>query len=555
MANAKTDATAATESDVNFNSDPQTDAKSRTSAAQPNFGSTLISRSTTKTKNTIRSTTSARTTTLPVKFTDLLFNCTDMTCARNPSLFDSSSTLIDSKKYGTWREICGELFLFGKSIVTWETNVNMCCSIGMKPLAFETLEKFNCFKDITQYEVWPYNFNYWTSAHQIFSNNTFQWCLYNTPGTFTNANPMWATGHPNNLVFEECVHLSISKNTTELTQKSCTNTFVFSCKGKPTPAPPCFTPTCPTGKCSKNDSLYSVAPDKVSQFLAKPSQYGTWKSMNYRIYMFSNASKAWAEAITTCCAIGMKLLSVEMDYKYSVLSQALGTINSTLSGKYWTSGTDNGCPGAFGWCAANKLVRGPIWARGEPQIIGKNCIAVDVSSTNTTLSTANCTANLPFICEVRDTSNSTSRGKAIKDECVSNYNVSEDEQDSIFNSTKFDIKIKCFLKCLGESGGFILNGRLVDEQLMKLAETLSPNNNDQLMSDFKAVDECSSLKGMDDCDAAALAYQCGQEKAPNLVANAIKVVELNNTAEKSPLQPTLGECDTDYTCAVDVKLY
>jgi len=37
------------------------------------------------------------------------------------------------------------------------------------------------------------------------------------------------------------------------------------------------------------------------------------------------------------------------------------------------------------------------------------------------------------------------------------------------------------------------------------------------------------LEGMGECDTAALAYQCGQEKAPALVANAITAVELNST--------------------------
>jgi len=36
-------------------------------------------------------------------------------------------------------------------------------------------------------------------------------------------------------------------------------------------------------------------------------------------------------------------------------------------------------------------------------------------------------------------------------------------------------------------------------------------------------------EGMSECDTAALAYQCGQEKAPALVANAITAVELNST--------------------------
>jgi len=35
---------------------------------------------------------------------------------------------------------------------------------------------------------------------------------------------------------------------------------------------------------------------------------------------------------------------------------------------------------------------------------------------------------------------------------------------------------------------------------------------------------------MDECDTVALAYQCGQEKAPALIANAIATAEMNNSA-------------------------
>jgi hypothetical protein len=35
---------------------------------------------------------------------------------------------------------------------------------------------------------------------------------------------------------------------------------------------------------------------------------------------------------------------------------------------------------------------------------------------------------------------------------------------------------------------------------------------------------------MDECDTAAMIYQCGQEKAPNLVANVISAVEVNSSA-------------------------
>ncbi|CAB3387257.1 Hypothetical predicted protein [Cloeon dipterum] len=480
----------------------------------------------------------------------VIYDCSGLSCLRNNSLFDRDGVLNDAKAYGSWREICGELYLFGKSIVTWKENLKRCCSIGMKPIAFETFDQFNCLKKLTTQEVWKYSSNYWTAARQVWSNDLFQWCSLSPPERFANLTTMWANGFPDNATSKYCVHLSVPK--TELTEKNCSFKFIFSCKGSPTPAPRCFTPVCPKDACSKDNALYSPGLDNVTKFLTKPTQYGLWKSMNYRVYMFSKENKTWNDARMTCCSIGMKLLSLDADFKYNVLSQLLGEDSASLSAKYWTSGTDNGCPGAFGWCASNRLVRAPIWAPGEPRI-GNYCVIADVTSSSTSLKTSDCGVTLRFICETRDTSNSTSGGDAIKDECASNFNVSIAEQDNIFNSTSFNARIKCFLRCVGEFGGMVVNGRIVDEQLIKLAEALSNNDEAKLMKNLGAVDECTNIKGMDECDTIASAYQCGQEKAPDLVANAIKAVELNSTGEVSPLQPILGQCITDFDCSVDVR--
>jgi len=35
--------------------------------------------------------------------------------------------------------------------------------------------------------------------------------------------------------------------------------------------------------------------------------------------------------------------------------------------------------------------------------------------------------------------------------------------------------------------------------------------------------------GMDECDTATKAYQCGQENSPELISNAIAAVEMNAT--------------------------
>jgi len=79
-------------------------------------------------------------------------------------------------------------------------------------------------------------------------------------------------------------------------------------------------------------------------------------------------------------------------------------------------------------------------------------------------------------------------------------------------------------------------------------------------------------EGMDECDTAALAYQCGQEKAPALIANAIASVERNTSVvstiiiyfisddlffkkkkEAVPLPPVMPFCSSDYECIIDVS--
>jgi hypothetical protein len=89
----------------------------------------------------------------------------------------------------------------------------------------------------------------------------------------------------------------------------------------------------------------------------------------------------------------------------------------------------------------------------------------------------------------------------------------------------------------------------VDETMIQMAETMASNNDDlsELQKNLGAVETCSGLsrnpprvqliiyfnmqipEGMDECDTAALVYQCGQEKAPDLVANAISTAEFNSS--------------------------
>ncbi|XP_065341655.1 uncharacterized protein LOC135940609 [Cloeon dipterum] len=490
-----------------------------------------------------------------------IYDCLENTCKKNESLFYKDGRLIDANDYGYWNEACGILYLWGKSVVDWQTNYNKCCSLGMMPIALENDTKKECLDNLSKPSVWKYNSNYWTAARKTRTNGTFQWCSpnqTNSDSKFDNSSSYWLPGQPNNFNGENCVHLQVNKSIGRmyLTDKNCSNFYVFGCQGKPTPSPPCFSPKCPTFGCDKTTSFFSTLPDGKTQYLTKPINHGFWYTINGRTYVFSSVKQTWLDAAKACCAIGMKILSIEFDYEYTNLIAAAKN-SSNAEGIFWTSGSDEGCEGNFGWCAVNKLVRSQEakWYPGEPNNYNgkENCIYLKLGKTGGTLYDADCSTSQMYICEARDTTKTTSSSEAMVDECGAAFNVSRDEAKQIFNTTKYSLKIKCFLKCMGENGGFMLNGKLVDESILMMAESMAANAA-KMQENMIAVSTCSSKKGMDECDTASLVFQCGQENAPELVANIINTVELNTSSEAVPLRGLVPKCPTEYDCVLDPQM-
>jgi len=97
------------------------------------------------------------------------------------------------------------------------------------------------------------------------------------------------------------------------------------------------------------------------------------------------------------------------------------------AGEYWTSGSDSGCEGVFGWCAVNKLVRDKEakWAPGQPddKNSAENCVSVNMANDSVLLSDSDCAKKLNYVCETRDTRNAISSPEAMIDECAAAFNV------------------------------------------------------------------------------------------------------------------------------------
>ncbi|CAB3370251.1 Hypothetical predicted protein [Cloeon dipterum] len=63
------------------------------------------------------------------------------TCEKNLALFNSENRLIKVATYGTWYTTADTTYLFGSSNVTFAQAHSVCCSIGMKLVSIDTVEK------------------------------------------------------------------------------------------------------------------------------------------------------------------------------------------------------------------------------------------------------------------------------------------------------------------------------------------------------------------------------------------------------------------------------
>ncbi|XP_059482507.1 uncharacterized protein LOC132200797 [Neocloeon triangulifer] len=112
-----------------------------------------------------------------------------------------------------------------------------------------------------------------------------------------------------------------------------------------------------------------------------------------------------------------------------------------------------------------------------------------------------------------------------------------------------DLRLKCFMKCLGENSGLIVNGKMVDTDVLAFLEKMAAGNLDELKKNMDVKDECEkSASGMDECDRAAQMIQCTKEKAPDVLNGVISAIDKSMPIEKVEF-PAAANC-TEYVPGV-----
>ncbi|XP_059482987.1 C-type mannose receptor 2-like [Neocloeon triangulifer] len=289
----------------------------------------------------------------------------------------------------------------------------MCSSLGMEPIVIESAEEQKCLTNLTATD-WKLNFNYWTGGTQRGCKGQWRWCG-SGPSTIKNE-IAWAPGQPDNLKGNQsCIHMQIFTDTKiglRLTDRNCTDSYVFACQGSPKMDLPCDEPECPNGKCDRNLTLFS------GNTLLNYFDYGAWVSGCNRIFLFSKEKASWKVARDKCCQIGLTVVSVESIYKHKCIVGTLPQKNTTI-GQFWTSGTDSGCPGNYQWCSTAFPFRHEQvnWENGNPKAAG-GCVYVKTSEdvNATVYGTTDCDELMQYACEVRQQGTAPS---TLVDECAS----------------------------------------------------------------------------------------------------------------------------------------
>ncbi|CAB3360667.1 Hypothetical predicted protein [Cloeon dipterum] len=219
-----------------------------------------------KTSNPTTSSTTTTTTFRPLT-KERLYTCSSTQCTRNNTLARSDPAFVYRS---TWYSACGNSFIFGTQLVSWEENFKMCCSVGMIPISIESETKLSCLASLMN-SNWPFSIYYWTSGRKLFHpNSTFEFCLSSGNIVTNTTTQIWAPGEPVGMWDRLCVLLALDKKTNSalLYARNCSEKSIFACQGPmtTTPAPnPRYSNCKKVSKCTKNETLFSELLNKGVQ--------------------------------------------------------------------------------------------------------------------------------------------------------------------------------------------------------------------------------------------------------------------------------------------------
>ncbi|CAB3379238.1 Hypothetical predicted protein [Cloeon dipterum] len=445
---------------------------------------------------------------------DTGFSCYD-SCHPNSTFLDTTGKISNPSSYGQFVEACGKTYLIGSPLKDWDENWQTCCAIGMQPVIVDTMDESQCLASKLQ-SIVPPNTAYWSGGFKHELNNMWSWCSKDSPEPIDDS-LITEISNDESKFEDTAIQLSFDYSTL-LTNWKPENTYNLMCESveKTTidlvGSRNCRA-KCINKECVRNTTFFK--PGLGEQFELKDRyKHGRWISKCGRYFLFSKEKATYFEARDKCCALNTRLLAIKTEAKRKCLTK-MARDYPEIIGNYWTSGADFGCPNNFRWCSVDRafLRREINWGPGEPRVTKGDCVYVKTSALhpqNTTLHVGKCTDQMQYACEVRQSGTSV---EAVQKECAELMVLSLDEVYALDIPENYTYRMKCYVKCLGDNLGMIVNNTLQEGNVLKLME--SSNEKSDMQKGYDAIQKCKNERvENDDCESAYRMYMCGKREAP-----------------------------------------
>ncbi|KAF4532188.1 hypothetical protein B566_EDAN002250, partial [Ephemera danica] len=378
--------------------------------------------------------------------------CNKLACTVNSKMVGPDGTVTIAIFQGKAMTTCGRQYVFS-------TMMSYCCTLGMKLVAFETAQETTCLVTALMSlatmmaGMMPASTDptaptyFWTSASDAGSEGKWLWS--STGAAIVGAN--WTEGTPDTTaagINKNCGMLSAAITGATLMDGNCSAVNKFICEGDAPGSPGTTTTaaagaavtnlpagatnppagatnppagatnppgavtsvaggsTCPMSTCYNPTCSISKSNVSSTGLVTVNAEFGVAQVLCGKQYFFSSVIRSYKEAADACCALGMKLVTLETMAEVDCILVPSTTTMYHKSGFVWTSGANVGCGQDYKWCStgatydrsASNLVP---WGDGQPvNVSSGNCMtAMFAEGIPTYLNTYNCTEPIKFICE------------------------------------------------------------------------------------------------------------------------------------------------------------
>ncbi|CAB3360871.1 Hypothetical predicted protein [Cloeon dipterum] len=448
-------------------------------------------------------------------------------CKRDSELFSSDNKLLQGDSYGTWLQMTmGGLnytYLFGNTKMSWTENSRFCCRIGMKPIRI-TDDFLNSLSiHITNDQNLLPALFYWTAGTRQGCIGHYKFCFHENLGAWDSSDTFWNKVNPEQtgscLVIQQkgdvtspfgisqisCQSL-LANSACELINRSIAEINLKTSQAEKSVR--CSQiPTCEKVFCVPDEKRLIV---NSASFMPKPKLLGDWvKSCNV-YHLMPKTKLSWNDARAYCCGLGLKLVSLYSQEKQLCLNDVL---NKKPDIPFWTSGTDNSCPGSYRWCSGEVLdflKPDLLWLTNEPK--GDSCVFVQYKEDfGALLGTIDCKEELNFICETRPGSEYVLDPIVKECQAVNKLSSREIKMFSNEHYSRFTYRMKCHMSCVLQLTTLMYNeehfwvdnlmkyirGSLLYESLPRESVVLGPkvilNVSDERADRFGGVDNIISM--------------------------------------------------------------